>query len=50
MVGYRFKSCQLMLSARDYLLKVSWKSEAGNVKNQVTLPNLDQLSEISRSH
>ena len=35
----------LILSARDDLVKVSWKSDAGKCQNQLTPPYFDQLSE-----
>ena len=35
----------LIFSARDDLVKVSWKSDAGKCRNQQTPPYFDQLSE-----
>ena len=39
------RSFLLIFSARDDLVKVSWKSDAGKCPNQVTPPYFDQLSE-----
>ena len=37
--------CLLIFSARDNLVKVSWKSDARKCQNQVTPPYFDQLRE-----
>ena len=39
------RSFLLIFSARDDLVKVSWKSDAGKCQNQLTPPYFDQLSE-----
>ena len=39
------KSFLLIFSARDDLVKVSWKSDVGKCQNQLTPPYFDQLSE-----
>ena len=41
----RNKRVLLIFSARDDLVKVSWKSDAGKYQNQLTPPYFDQLSE-----
>ena len=42
------RSFLLIFYARDDLVKVSWKSNAGKCQNQVTPPYFDQLSESSQ--
>ena len=39
------KSFLIIFSARDDLVKVSWKSDAGKCRNQQTPPYFDELSE-----
>ena len=39
------RSFLLIFSARDDLVKVSWKSDVGKCQNQLTPPYFDQLSE-----
>ena len=49
MVRYGSKrSFLLIFSARDDLVKVSWKSDARKCQNQLTPPYFDQLSERSQ--
>ena len=43
------RSFVLIFSARDDLVKVSWKSDAGKCRNQQTPPYLDGLSERYQS-